>query len=141
MPSMRTLPPVGSYRRATSEASVVLPEPVSPTSASVSRRNVQVDAGDRGPVGAGVAEADILQPDVPGDPGRVDLDRAGGFGDVDGQVEVLEDRANSASELITETPVLSRPVSGRNRPFCRVVKAIRVPMVITPAVTGRPAAR
>ena len=50
-------------------------------------------------------------------------------------------RANSASELITETLVLSRPVSGRNRLFCRVVKAIRVPMVIAPAVTGRPAAR
>ena len=50
-------------------------------------------------------------------------------------------RANSASELITETLVLSRPVSGRKRLFCRVVKAIRVPMVIVPAVTGRPAAR
>ena len=50
-------------------------------------------------------------------------------------------RANSASELITETPMLSRPVSGRNRLFCSVVKAIRVPMVMTPAVIGRPAAR
>ena len=50
-------------------------------------------------------------------------------------------RANSASELITETPVLSSPVSGRNRLFCRVVNAISVPMVIAPAVTGRPAAR
>ncbi len=50
-------------------------------------------------------------------------------------------RANSASELITETPVLSRPVSGRKRLFCRVVNATRVPMVIAPAVTGSPAAR
>jgi hypothetical protein len=29
---------------------------------------------------------------------------------------------------------------GRNRLFCRVVKAIRVPMVTAPAATGRPAA-
>jgi hypothetical protein len=34
----------------------------------------------------------------------------------------------------------SRPVTGRNRLFCRVVKAIRVPMVTVPAVTGRPTA-
>jgi len=47
----------------------------------------------------------------------------------------------TASELITETLVLSRPVTGRNRPFCRVVKAIRVPMLTVPVVTGRPAAR
>ncbi len=50
-------------------------------------------------------------------------------------------RANRASELITETLVPSRPVIGRNRLFCRVVKAIRVPMLTVPAVTGRPAAR
>jgi len=50
-------------------------------------------------------------------------------------------RANRASELITETPVLSSPVIGRNRLFCRVVKAISVPMLTVPAVTGRPAAR
>ena len=50
-------------------------------------------------------------------------------------------RANSASELITDTPVLSSPVTGRKRLFCRVVNAIRVPIVMTPAVTGRPAAR
>src|SRR5271169_6134971 len=45
------------------------------------------------------------------------------------------------ASLITETLVLSRPVTGRNRPFCRVVKAIRVPMLTVPVVTGRPAAR
>ena len=50
-------------------------------------------------------------------------------------------RANRASELTTDTPVLSRPVSGRKRLFCKVVKATRVPMVIAPAATGRPAAR
>jgi hypothetical protein len=50
-------------------------------------------------------------------------------------------RANSASELITETLVLSRPVIGRNRLPCRVVKATRVPMLTAPAVTGSPAAR
>ena len=49
-------------------------------------------------------------------------------------------RANRASELITETLVLSNPVSGRNRLFCKVVKAIRVPMLMMPAVFGRPAA-
>ena len=60
-------PLVGSYSRAASEASVVLPDPVSPTRASVlTGRDVQVDAGDGGPVRAGVGEADVLEADVPG---------------------------------------------------------------------------
>src|SRR5579859_762983 len=54
-------------------------------------RYVQVNAGQGGPVGAGIGETDILEPDVPGDPGRVDLDRMGGVVDLHGQVEVLED--------------------------------------------------
>ena len=55
------------------------------------RRDVQVDAGQGGPVGAGVGEADVLDADVPGDLGRVDLDRVGRVVDLDRQVEVLED--------------------------------------------------
>src|SRR5690242_5421333 len=54
-------------------------------------RDVQVDPGDGGPAGAGIGEADIGEPDVPGDLGRVDLDRVGGVVDLDRQVEVLED--------------------------------------------------
>jgi hypothetical protein len=69
----------------------------------------------------------MVQTDVAGDLGQVDADRAGRLVDLDGQVEVFEIRANRASELITETLVLSRQATGRNRPFCKVVKAIRVP--------------
>ena len=50
-------------------------------------------------------------------------------------------RANRASELTSDTPTLSRPVIGRNSPFCSVVNAIRVPMVMVPAVIGSPADR
>src|SRR6202042_2891627 len=54
-------------------------------------RNVQVDAGEGGPVGAGIGEADVLEANVPGDPRRLDLDRMGRVVDVDGQVQILED--------------------------------------------------
>ena len=71
---------------------MVLPDPVSPTSASVLPAGTSRSMPEtRGPVGAGVGEADIVEPDVPGDPGRVDLDRVGGIVDLDRQVEVLED--------------------------------------------------
>jgi hypothetical protein len=50
-------------------------------------------------------------------------------------------RANRASELTSDTPTSSRPISGRNSPACSVVNAIRVPIVIPPPVTGRPAPR
>ena len=50
-------------------------------------------------------------------------------------------RANSASELVSDTPTLSRPISGRNSPACRAVKATRVPMLSVPAAPGRPAPR
>src|ERR1700747_1278146 len=111
MPSMRTMPPVGSYSRAISAASVVLPDPVSPTRASVlpagtsmsmpvtagprgapegwgawprggGAGQVDVDAGHGGPVGARVGEADILEADVPAGVGRVDLGGMGGIFDV-----------------------------------------------------------
>ena len=92
MPSIVTRPSVGSKSRATSEASVVLPEPVSPTSASVvPARDVEVDAVERGHVVPGVGEADALEADVAADRGGVDVDRVGGLVDLDGEVEVLED--------------------------------------------------
>jgi hypothetical protein len=48
-------------------------------------------------------------------------------------------RANRASELTSDTPTLSRPMSGRNRPDCRAVKATSVPIVRV--VPGSPAPR
>jgi hypothetical protein len=50
-------------------------------------------------------------------------------------------RANRASELVIDTPTLSSPISGRNRPDCRAVNATMVPMVSRPAVPGKPALR
>ena len=104
-------------------------------------RDVQVDAGQGGAVGAGVGEADVLEADVPGDLGRIDADRAGRLSTSTGRSRYSKIRANRASELITRTLVLSKSVIGRNRLFCRAVKAIKVPMLTVPAVTGRPAAR
>src|SRR5438046_101322 len=54
-------------------------------------RDVQVDAGQGGAVGARVGEADILETDMAGYPGRVDADRPGRLVYLDRQVEVLED--------------------------------------------------
>ena len=46
-------------------------------------------------------------------------------------------RANNASELTSDTPTPSNWVSGRNRPLCSVVNAMRVPIVSV--VPGSPA--
>src|SRR6185437_3556782 len=54
-------------------------------------RDVQVDAGEGGTVGAGVGEVDILDADVPAGLGRVNLGRVRRIGDLDRQVQVLED--------------------------------------------------
>ena len=37
--------------------------------------------------------------------------------------------------------MLSNPINGRNSWLCRAVNAIRVPIVIVPAVIGSPALR
>ena len=50
-------------------------------------------------------------------------------------------RANRASDEVSETPTLSRPISGRNSPDCRVVNAIRVPIVMPPRGGRQPGAR
>ena len=50
-------------------------------------------------------------------------------------------RLNSAIEAVSETPMSSSCMSGRNSAPCSVVKATRVPMVIPPDVAGSPAAR
>ena len=54
-------------------------------------RDVQVDGGQGGAVGAGVGEAGILEPDVAADLGQVDAGRAGWLVDPGRQVEVFED--------------------------------------------------
>ncbi len=58
-----------------------------------------------------------------------------------GRSRYSKTRWNSASEATTWTPVLSSPISGRNSWPWSAVKAIRVPMVMVPAVTGSPALR
>jgi len=70
-----------------------------------------------------------------------DLHRVGRIVDLNTKVEVLEIRANRASELVSDTPTLSSPMSGRKSPDCKAVKAIKVPIVIVPAVMGSPALR
>jgi hypothetical protein len=54
-------------------------------------RDVQVDGGQGGAVGAGVGESGILEADVAGDLGQVDAGGAGWLVDLDRQVEVFED--------------------------------------------------
>ena len=61
-PSSSTRPAVVSYRRGTSAVIVVLPQPVGPTSATVSPgRDAEVEPGDDGLLGVRVAEADVLE--------------------------------------------------------------------------------
>ena len=102
---MNTVPELASYSRASSEPRVVLPDPVSPTTASVlpagMSRSMPVTAGRSAP---GVGKADMVQTDVAGDLGEVDADRAGlGLVDLDGQVEVFEIRANRAEGQVAKT--------------------------------------
>ena len=53
---------------------------------------------------------------MPGDPGRVDLDRVGGIVDLDRQVQVFEDPREQRRRLITETlGVQQNPVTGREQ--------------------------
>ncbi len=54
-------------------------------------RDIQVDAGQGGPVRAGIGEADAVEPDMAGYHLRDDLDRVDGVVHLDGQVQVLED--------------------------------------------------
>ena len=58
-----------------------------------------------------------------------------------GRSRYSKTRWNSASELTTWTPVLSRPISGRNSWPWSAVNAIRVPIVMVPRVMGSPALR
>ena len=93
-PSMVIRPEVGSARRATSPASVLLPDPVWP------------DQGQRPPgrylqrhrvhsrcVSSGVGVGDVFEAQFAPDPRRVDRDGMFGFSHVHGQVEVAEDSA------------------------------------------------
>ena len=98
-PSIVTRPVWGSYSRATRYPSVVLPEPVSPTIAvrvpagttrSMSR-SVQSASSSGVRVRAGVAERDVLEPDLAEHLAGTQRHRVRCLGDVDRQVEVLED--------------------------------------------------
>lgn len=69
---------------------MLLPEPVSPTTArEVAGGDVEVDAGENGALLSGVSELDVLEAQLAAD--LLQADRLVGLGDVDLQVEVLED--------------------------------------------------
>ena len=141
-PSIVMRPASGSCSRATSAASVLLPDPVSPTRARRrAGRDVQRDPGDGRDVAAGVGEGRRPRAGRALDPGRVDVDRAAGSSTSTGRSRYSKIRANSASELINDTPTLSRPTIGRKSPACSAVNATSVPIVSIPAVNGRPAVR
>ena len=140
-PSMVTPPAVGSCSRATSEASVVLPLPVSPTRARLppagTVRSMPCSTA-RSPLG--VREGDVLEA-RPRPRTRPSAHRRGGVVDLDREVLVLEDPAEERQRRGDDGPTSSSPISGRNSAPCRAVKATRVPMVMPPEVAGSPAAR
>ena len=117
---------------------MLLPEPVSPTSASVVPAGTsRLTPVDRGAVAAGVGERDVLEPDVAAHPLRVDGTGCGRVVDVDRQVEVLEDPREQGQRADQRHADAQQPISGRNRPHCRAVKATRVPMVSVGARADR----
>ena len=68
-PSTVMRPAVGRYMPASSLTSVVLPAPFSPTTATTEPAgSVHVDVVEREPVGARVAERDVLEADAVGEP-------------------------------------------------------------------------
>ena len=101
-PSRVTRPAVTSKSRPTSAVSVVLPEPVAPTRATVSPgRDVEVDAVEHRPVGARVGEADALEAQ-PGGGADSAADDARPVGDGDRRVEQLADPVAGAGGLLRE---------------------------------------